>query len=113
LGWAREAIESYFAFGFDQFIDFMKNDPRRVHGDATAPWVVEVKGEQGSSFEISIIRDNHEWGRTSWGWFCDEKLLISSEIHGAWSVTPRIWDKLIETAQSIADEMNQQEGFVV
>ena len=45
-------------------------------------WVVDIK-EYGKSFEISVLRDDNAHGKKSYGWFDENKLLISSSTYGS------------------------------
>lgn len=41
-------------------------------------WLVQVKGDpNGTSWEISVVREDNMHGQSSWGWFGDRKLLVS------------------------------------
>jgi len=72
-------------------------------------WVVDVKGHAGDkSFEISVLRDDNEHGKRSYGWFDDNKILITHSggpCH--WPLTPMVWEKALILAQEVADELNQ------
>lgn len=78
-----------------------------------AKWVVDVKGCAGSEcFEISVLRDDNNHGKRSYGWFGDEKLLITHNggpCH--WPLKPIVWDKVVNIAQDVAEELNAAEGF--
>lgn len=71
-------------------------------------WKVNVFGKaNSSSFEISVLRSSNRHGQRSYGWFDDTKLLISHNggpCH--WPVTERVWAKLIQVAEEVAEEMN-------
>jgi|694.fasta_scaffold61293_14 hypothetical protein len=81
-----------------------------------AKWVVDVKGSvppnQGVKdspidMEISVLRDDFEHGKRSWGWSCEDKLIISCE-GGPCNIMVKqiILDKLVKVAQEVADELN-------
>jgi len=77
-----------------------------------AKWVVDVKGCAGdSSFEIAVLRDDNEHGKRSYGWFDNDKLLIS-QSGGPCHVplVKMVWDKAIRVAHEVADELNAEEG---
>ena len=73
-------------------------------------WIVNVKGgPTKASFEISVVREDNEHGITSYGWFDDDKLLIShSGGPCPWGVTSRIWNGLMELASVMASELNNE-----
>lgn len=74
-------------------------------------WIVEVKGGAGErNFEIAVVRNDNDLGRRSYGWFNENKLLISHNggpCH--WPVTANVWDKLMRVAHEVADELNAEE----
>src|SRR5688572_3492598 len=78
---------------------------------ANDPWLVNVKGSaENRSFEISVVRTSNTHGRSSYGWFDENKLLISHNggpCHDP--VTKLVWDKLIQVANETADELNRSE----
>lgn len=71
-------------------------------------WVPNVKGgPDKGSFEIAVLRESNEHGKRSYGWFDENKLLISHNggpCH--WPVTQAVWDKLMKVAQEVANELN-------
>jgi len=77
-----------------------------------AKWVVDVKGRAGSGpFEITVLRDNNEHGKRSYGWIGEDKLLITHNGGPcSWTLTPLVWDKVIKLAHEVADELNAEEG---
>jgi hypothetical protein len=71
-----------------------------------AKWVVDIK-EYKQSFEISVLRDDNEHGKRSYGWFDENKLLISSSGGPCKNIVKKIvWEKLVKVAQEVADELN-------
>lgn len=73
-------------------------------------WLVNVKGKAGEVFEISVVRRTNNHGRLSYGWFDEDKLLISSSGGPCnYTVTPKVWAKLLKVAKEVADELNQKE----
>jgi len=74
-----------------------------------AKWVVDIK-EYKQSFEISVLRDDNEHGKRSYGWFDENKLLISSSSNGSPNTNTTskkiIFEKLVKVAQEVADELN-------
>ena len=80
-----------------------------------AKWVVDVKGRAGSdSFEITVLRDDNEHGKRSYGWIGEDKLLITHNGGPCkWPLTPLVWDKSVKLANEVADELNAVEGALV
>jgi hypothetical protein len=76
-----------------------------------AKWVVDIKGSAGKgSFEISVLRDNNELGKRSYGWIGENKLLITHSCGPRhWPLTKIVWDKLVNLAHEVADELNAAE----
>ena len=76
-----------------------------------AKWVVDIKGKAESrSFEITVLRDDNEHGKRSYGWIDENKLLISHNGGPCqWGLTPIVWDKMVKLAQETADELNELE----
>ena len=74
-------------------------------------WAVNVFGEAGrESFEIAVVRDDNEHGKLSYGWFSENKLLITHNGGPCrWPLTQRIWDKQMSLAEEVALELNNEE----
>ena len=74
-------------------------------------WIVNIQGAAGKeTFEISVLRENNRHGIASYGWFDEEKLLISHNggpCH--WPVTPFVWEGLVKLATYVADQLNKEE----
>lgn len=77
---------------------------------ANNKWVVDVKGSAGETFEISVLRNNNEHGKRSYGWIDEDKLLISKSGSANWSVTPLVFEKLKRVAGEVAKELNMAEN---
>lgn len=77
-----------------------------------AKWVVDVKGSAwAKSFEITVLRDDNEHGKRSYGWIDDDKLLITHNGGPCqWPLTQIVWDKAVKLAHEVADELNAAEG---
>jgi hypothetical protein len=75
-------------------------------------WMVNVFGGPNECpFEISVIRKDYRLGLVSYGWFNDDKLLIShSGGPCKWPVPNRIWNKLLAVAHETAQELNSTEA---
>ena len=39
-------------------------------------WLVQLKGELPGPFELSVVREDYECGRNSWGWSCEDKIVL-------------------------------------
>lgn len=74
---------------------------------ATGRWYVDAKGDPSKgSFELSVLRGGNERGFRSWGWFDENKILISHSGAGKVAIPELVWVKLRQAAQQIADELN-------
>ena len=76
-----------------------------------AKWIVDVKGAAGKrSFEISVLRDDNQLGKQSYGWFDKNKLLITHNGGPCeWPLTQKVWDKQIALAKEVANELNTED----
>lgn len=76
-----------------------------------AKWVVDVKGKPDSdSFEITVLRDDNEHGKLSYGWIGEDKLLISQSGGPCRDrINTKIWNKLLKVAEEVADELNTEQ----
>lgn len=74
-------------------------------------WKVQVKGKKCSeSFEISVVRESYELGKRSFGWFGNDKLLISHNGGPCqWPLTEKVWNKMIQLAEDVVRELNSEE----
>ena len=76
---------------------------------ASGSWEVQVKGKACSeSWEISIVRQSNQLGHESWGWFDDNKLLVSHNggpCHGP-LIRP-VWDRMIRAAHEVCDALSR------
>lgn len=73
-------------------------------------WLVDIKGDRHGSWEISVIRKGNLHGFASYGWFDENKLLISHNggpCH--WPIEQFVWDKQIEIANEFCKIMNDKE----
>lgn len=74
-------------------------------------WISVVKGSPDDGFEISVAKSSAH-GVKSWGWFGEDKILIShSGTSGDIKIPQRVWDKLIKIANEVRDEMNNNESI--
>lgn len=73
-------------------------------------WEVQVKGEKCSdSWEISVVRSDNDHGKRSWGWFDDDKLLVSHDGGPCnWPICEFVWDAQIEIANQLCDKLNTE-----
>ncbi len=78
---------------------------------STGEWMVGIKGAPGkSSFEISVLRKNNLHGIRSYGWFDNDKLLITHNggpCH--WPLIQIVWDAQVKLAYEIAAQLNAKE----
>lgn len=76
-----------------------------------AKWVVDIKGTYDEdSFEISVLRDDNTHGKCSYGWFDENKLLISSSGGPCRDgVIKPVWQQLHSVAQKVASDLNKKE----
>jgi hypothetical protein len=73
-------------------------------------WIVVVKGNrERGGFEISIVRENNEHGRKSYGWFGADKLLVTHSGAGCVHMTRQIWDWQVAIANEVAEKLNATE----
>lgn len=77
---------------------------------APQPWVVDTKGGPNEeAFEIAVVRSDNEHGIRSYGWFDENKLLISHNGGPCrWPVTQMVWDELIGVAERVAAKLNAE-----
>lgn len=73
-------------------------------------WKVEVKGEKCSgSWEISVVHVDNQHGFDSWGWFDENKHLISHNGGPCnWPISEFVWDLQIKTANEYCDYLNRK-----
>ena len=73
-------------------------------------WIVDVKGKKGSSsWEISVIKSTNSHGFESYGWFDDDKLLVShSGGPCRWPICDFVWGKQIEIANELCEKLNKE-----
>jgi hypothetical protein len=76
--------------------------------------VADIKGTWASSsrgFEISVLRDDNEHGKESYGWYGPDKYYISAGVHDRFDGCKHkfIWDGLVSLAHAFADELNRAE----
>lgn len=113
-------------FTFGQYKGMIKRIPGSIHKNVDKliwilndvfnidinQWEVHIKGKKcNEDFEITVIRKNNKHGHLSYGWFDDDKLLIS---HNGTSddcpLTEKIWNKMIKLADEVAEELNLEES---
>lgn len=73
-------------------------------------WIAHIKGEAGDkSFEICVVKKDNTHGFKSYGWFDENKLLISHNggpCH--WPLEKIVWDKLVKVAEEVAEILNKE-----
>lgn len=75
-----------------------------------SPWIVHTKGAPGKSFEIAVVRRDNHHGISSYGWFGEDKMLISHNGGPCKdSVSGLVWDELVAVATKVAKELNKRE----
>lgn len=81
---------------------------------SNSKWIVSVKGNpSGSSWEISVLRADNTHGIHSYGWFDEDKLLIShSSTPCRWPLAPGLGPFMVELANRYAAFLNDGGEFV-
>ena len=80
-------------------------------GNGKAPWVVDVKGNPGRSFEISVLREDNVHGKISYGWTgYNKKHIAGSGGPCRYTVSESVFDALIEVACAEAARLNAEEA---
>ena len=75
-----------------------------------AKWVANIKGRPMEGFEISVLRDDNDHGKRSYGWIDDTKILISSSGGPcSYRIPKLVFDKLVKVAHEVAQELNDAE----
>ena len=74
------------------------------------PWVVQIFGDpNGNEWEISIVRLDNDLGRHSWGWFGENKLLVSHNgSHCRWPLAPGLGAVMIDIAEKHCALLNKK-----
>ena len=76
-------------------------------------WKVQVFGERcGRGWEISVVRDNNKHGQRFWGWFGEEKLLVSHNVGPCdWPICGFVWDQQLTIANELCRRLNAGEDL--
>lgn len=76
-------------------------------------WVPNIKGYEGSnSFEISVLRDDNNHGKISYGWMGEDKLYINGSGGPCRDkLGPGLWPFMVELAHRYADHLNEKEDL--
>lgn len=90
------------------------NDPIDITTSAAFEldaWKVQVFGERcGRSWEISVVRESNKHGQRSWGWFGEDKLLVSHNGGPCnWPICGFVWDQQIAIAAELCRRLNAGE----
>ncbi len=87
-----------------------KRDQDRAAFELDA-WKVQVFGERCSrSWEISVVRESNKHGQRSWGWFGEDKLLVSNNGGPCqWPICGFVWDQQMATANELCRRLNAGE----
>lgn len=74
-------------------------------------WIVNtLGGPDREFFEISVVRESNQHGQRSYGWFGEDKLLISHNGGPCrWGVTSDVWERLIRVANETAEALNTED----
>lgn len=77
----------------------------------TGPWKVQVLGEMGNDFELSVVREDFAHGQRSWGWPGSAKRIIADAVHGnEWNPPAEAHAGLRAVAESVAQIYNLNVG---
>ena len=75
-------------------------------------WISQIKGNPNSkSWEISVVRENNDHGRASWGWFGADKILISHNGGPCdWPLGKGLGPLMVVLAEKYAEYLNKLEA---
>jgi hypothetical protein len=78
-----------------------------------APWILQVKGDPDSElWEISVVHEGNIHGRESWGWFDNDKLLISHNGGSCrWALAPGLGSVMVEIGSRLCDFLNRGDNI--
>jgi len=78
-------------------------------------WIPQIFGDpNGQAWEISVVLEDNEHGRKSWGWFGEDKILISHNGGPCnWPLGPGLGSLMIEVANRYADYLNRKEQLKI
>lgn len=74
-------------------------------------WEVQLKGSFDNDYELSVIKSDNKFGKSSWGWGNENKIIIFSSGLGGNKLsktTPEIKDFAISTANKLCDLLNSE-----
>lgn len=78
---------------------------------AKGRWLAQVKGwsSYGQGFEVTVVREDNEHGRRSWGWIGPHKVLVmgGNTTKSAWRALEA---PLRKYAEDLAAKFNREEG---
>lgn len=82
----------------------------------TSRWMMNVHGDRLNHFEISIVRENNEHGRRSYGWFDKRKRPVADNVHmngpkDKFFISEELWNGLLVLADAEARRLNAKEGI--
>ena len=71
-------------------------------------WLVNVKdNRKHDSWEISVVRADNAHGLKSYGWFDEDKLLVSHNGGPCkWPICDFVWEQQLKIAQELCARLN-------
>jgi hypothetical protein len=70
-------------------------------------WIVSIKGWcDEPAYEISVVKQNNEHGLKTYGWFDENKLLITHNGAGRVPMEEIVWNRQMKLAKDVADLLN-------
>ena len=75
-------------------------------------WIVNIKGAaESTAWETSVVRSSNNHGMRSYGWFDDNKLLVSHNGGPcSWPICKIVWDRQVQIAEDLCCELNAKES---
>ena len=91
-----------------ELISIMIEEKIEKEKNQNPKWIVCIKGDSGlAPFEIAVVKETYLLGRNSYGWFGENKILISHSAYVCKEIPLHVWEKLINLARKIATELNE------
>ena len=76
--------------------------------DDKPEWAVQYKGAVGQHFEIAVINKDNSHGRISYGWGCENKIILFKSGVGGNLLNPINLEFALRAAQILCDGMNKE-----